>query len=204
MNTGVKNKPFWKRVWIFSTLIEISNDFVSEGDARYFKEMAPFWFWVDAFKKTLGLSLIFTILIYLAASDFFVKSAIEVQPSELAMSILPNLLGFVTGVYALIFGISGKFLREIQTHNNAKAANSQIVNPSILGLNSSFAFPLLIMVVTIFIASFQKIIQSSDFLKYLTWILFFFSLTLTYQLIRSLFRLGRSVLLDKYDDDNAS
>jgi glucose uptake protein GlcU len=132
-----------------------------------------------------------------------VKSAVEVHPYDLALSILPNLLGFVTGVYALIFGISGKFLREIQEHNNAKATSSKKMNPTILGLNSSFAFPLLIMVVTIFVATFQKIIQTSESLKYLTWLLFFFSLTLTYQLIKTLFRLGRSVLLEKFGNEDA-
>lgn len=203
MHSDQKNNPWWKRVWIFATLIEIGNEYVAEGDARYFKKMAPFWDWVDAFKKTLGLSIICTIVVYLASYDFLVKSAVEVHPHDLALSILPNLLGFVTGVYALIFGISGKFLREIQEHNNAKVKNSQKMNPTILGLNSSFAFPLLIMVVTIFVASFQKIIQTSESLKYLTWLLFFFSLTLTYQLIKTLFRLGRSVLLEKFGNEDA-
>jgi hypothetical protein len=203
MHSDQKGNPRWKRIWIFATLIEIGNEYVTEGDARYFKRMAPFWDWIHAFKKTLGLSIICTIIVYLATYDFIVKSAVEVHPYDLALSILPNLLGFVTGVYALIFGISGKFLREIQEHNNAKATSSKKMNPTILGLNSSFAFPLLIMVVTIFVATFQKIIQTSESLKYLTWLLFFFSLTLTYQLIKTLFRLGRSVLLEKFGNEDA-
>lgn len=202
MSADQESKPAWKRLWLFGTLLEIGNEYVTEGDTRYFKKTAPFFNWVHAFKKTLGLSLLCTIVVYLAAYDFLIKSAIDVQPHDLALSILPNLLGFVTGVYALIFGISGKFLQEIQNQNNAIATNSHKMNPSVLGLNSSFAFPLLIMVVTIFVASFQKIIQTSELLKYSTWLLFFFSLTLTYQLIKTLFRLGRSIILDKFGNKN--
>jgi hypothetical protein len=194
-----RRKPLWKRLWGVSGMIEIANEYVSDGDVRYFNRIAPFWFWVRGLAGCCAAGLLFTILVYLAEYDFGVPSARDLMPSDLVNSILPSLLGFGIGVYALVFGVAPTLVRELQAQH-AAAKDPLGLETTILSLNASFAFPLIFMTASIFAGIFQKAITASVPLRYVTWFLLFTSLALTFQLVRTLFRLGRNVLIQKLDE----
>ncbi|MEJ5991958.1 hypothetical protein WG902_18280 [Ramlibacter sp. PS3R-8] len=197
--TPRRKKPLWKRLWGVSGLIEIANEYVSDGDVRYFNRIAPFWYWARGLAGSCTAGGVFTIFVCLAEYDFGVTSAKELMPADLVNSILPSLLGFGIGVYALVFGVAPTLVRDLQAQH-AAAKDPLGLETTILSLNASFAFPLVFMTASIFAGIFQKVITSSVPLRYATWFLLFTSLALTFQLVRTLFRLGRNVLIQKLDD----
>lgn len=186
--------PCLMRIPGLGTLIEISNDFVSEGSPEFFGKIAPARYWLS----TLGWPVCLSIALAALASpimDPIVRT--EAKAFDAALTIIPSLLGFGVGAYALIFGLGGDILHNIQIAHIKNQETTSGKNTSVLHINSMFALPMLIMVITIIFAAIQKIIHDSNCLSFLVWFLTFFSLILCYQLIRSLYRLGRVIILER-------
>jgi hypothetical protein len=187
-------------------IIEIASDYVSEGDPEYFGKIAPFHCWSKSLFPAIGLSLALAILPYpCGCLPFSVE--IGVKAYEVALELIPSLLGFGIGAYALIFGFSGSFLRKIQSEHNQRANLIQDsvdkVNASVLHINSMFAFPLIWMAITLLVASVHKIFPANQGLDTATWFLTFLSTILIFQLIRSLYYLGRVTVLEKLGEDSS-
>ncbi|RZI80857.1 MAG: hypothetical protein EOP38_21135 [Rubrivivax sp.] len=201
-NVSTNKKAFWMKIPGLATLLEIGSDYVSEGSADYFGKIAPLRCWIAALWKALTGSAMATIAaVYIP--KFFCTTA--VAPGELALTIVPSLLGFGIGVYALIFGLSANIIRGLQEgHLKAAAADtSGKTNTSVLSLNSAFAFPLSMMAVTIFLSVLHQALPMVSTLANLTWFLVFFCIILTFQLVRTLFRLGQVIILRKFEHDDA-
>ncbi len=179
------------------SFIEISSDYASEGSTDFFGKIAPLKFWL----RTLGWPILLAAL--LAAIPYpcgCMPYAFEITaaPHDIALSLIPSLLGFGIGAYALVFGLSGELLKKIQDGHNKKELATKAPAGSVLNINSAFAFPLAMMALTTIVASLQKILPGIEVLSSITWFMTFLCLTLTYQLIVSLYRLGRVIILEKF------
>ncbi|WP_127803086.1 hypothetical protein [Hydrogenophaga sp. NH-16] len=196
-NDRSKRRQLLLRLPGIGSFIEISSDYASEGAVEYFEKIAPARYWL----KSLGWPILISIL--LAAIPYPcgcmpISFKIEAKAHDLALSLIPSLLGFGIGVYALIFGLSGDLLKKLQDGYVKKELDSGVPAASAMSINSAFAFPLVTMLVTIIVASIDKILSGIQLLSTATWFLTFFCLVLTYQLIASLYILGRAVILDKF------
>jgi len=179
------------------SFIEISSDYASEGSIEFFEKIAPLKYWF----RTLGWPILLAAL--LAAIPYPCGCMpyafkIAVAPHDIALSLIPSLLGFGIGAYALVFGLSGDLLKKIQDGHNKKELATKAPAGSVLSINSAFAFPLVTMAFTTIVASLQKILPGIQMLSSITWFLTFLCLTLTYQLIVALYRLGRVIILEQF------
>lgn len=179
-------------------LIEIAYDYATEGSVDEFGKMPPWRAWW----RTLGWPILLALgLAFLPFPCGCLPNAVKItaSPHDLALMLIPSLLGFGIGVYALVFGLNGELLRNIQKEHNNKPQVPGVPAASVLNINSAFAFPLLMMVITVFVASLQKVFPEPQILATFTWFLTFFCLALTYQLVASLYKLGRVIILEKFE-----
>lgn len=196
-NSNQRSRSFLLKFPGLGSFIEISSDYASEGSPEFFEKIAPVKYWL----RTLGWPIFVSIL--LAAIPYpcgcmphAVK--ITVAASDIALSLIPSLLGFGIGAYALVFGLNGDLLKKIQEGHNIKEITSKAPAGSVLSINSAFAFPLAMMAITTVVASIQKMLLDIQLLSTITWFLTFLCLSLTYQLIVALYRLGRVIILEKF------
>lgn len=179
------------------SLIEISSDYASEGSEAFFEKIAPVKYWASTLGWPILVSALLAAIPYPCGCMPY-SFNIEAKPYDVALSLIPSLLGFGIGAYALVFGLSGELLRNIQDGHNKKEAATNAPAGSVLSINSAFAFPLAMMTVTTIIASIQKIFPNIQPLSTITWFFTFLCLILTYQLVVALYRLGRVIILDKF------
>lgn len=196
-NNKKRSRSFLLNLPGFGSFIEIASDYASEGSAVFFEKIPPVSHWV----RTLGWPILVSALLAAipypcGCMTYSVK--INALAYDVALSLIPSLLGFGIGAYALVFGLGGDFLKKIQDVYNQKELAANAPTGSVLSINSAFAFPLVTMAITTIVASVQKILPEIQVLSTVTWFLTFFSLTLTYQLVISLYRLGRVIILDKF------
>lgn len=184
------------RLWFVGPLLKIGSDYVSDGDVRYQKKMAPFGDWWISLFPSIAVSfaiLVFVVLLdnYLCG-DFLKKT----KPAEYFLGVMASFLGFGIGVYALVFGVSSDILRSMQK-SHIEVNESIGGGSTVLSLNSEFAFPLMILLLTCFVLIFQFIFSDSYYLKLGSWFFIFFSFFLIGKLILSLYDFGKIVILEK-------
>lgn len=195
-NRKTRARSFFHKTPGLGSFIEISSDYACEGSADFFEKIAPAKYWI----RSLGWPIL--VSIFLAAIPYpcdCTPYSVEIiaKPYDIALSLIPSLLGFGVGAYALVFGLSGNLLKKIQDGHNKIENSTNSPAGSVLSINSAFAFPLATMAITTVVASVQKILPDVLLLSTLTWFLTFLCLILTYQLIVSLYRLGRVIILEK-------
>lgn len=179
------------------SFIEISSDYASEGASNFFEKIAPAKYWLNTLGWPILVSILLAAIPYpCSCMPYSIK--IDAKAHEIALSLIPSLLGFGIGAYALVLGLSGDLLKKIQEGYDKKELETKSPSGSVLSINSAFAFPLATMALTTIVASVQKILPEFLFLSTVTWFLTFLCLTLTYQLIVALYRLGRVIILDKF------
>lgn len=197
---------FLRKIPMFGTMLFIANTYVYNGDFKSESELAgPVYWW-----RAMGSSLILASLLSAGTlwpmtegvlfsgrlctsglSDFLLK------PGTLLISVIPNLLGFGIGVYALVFALGTSFVREV--HNSIEKKRSNVANNggSVLMLNSDLAYPLMILVVALAVGILQQAFDSSTSLVIVAWVTVWYALMVTLEVIAVLFRLGEHSLLDK-------
>ncbi len=127
-------------------------------------------------------------------------SGLTASPGSLISSVFPNLLGFGIGVYALIFAISPQILRLMQKHFENEIKGGKKNAGSFLILNASMGYPLLIIVLSLILGTFQQIYADSLWLAIVTWLAFWYGLVALIQLIGVLFGLGEHDALEKLSE----
>lgn len=196
-NNNKRSRSLLLKLPGIGSFIEISADYASEGSSDYFEKIPPAKYWLSTLGWPVFLSIFLAIIPYpCGCMPYSVK--IEAEPHDIALSLIPSLLGFGIGAYALVFGLGGDLLKKIQEAHNKIELDTQSPAGSVLSINSAFAFPLATMAITTIVASVQKILPEVLFLSTVTWFFTFLCLTLTYQLIVALYRLGRVIILDKF------
>lgn len=197
-----RERPLWVRLPGLGSLIEIASDYATEGAAEYFERIAPLNAWIRTLGWPMAASLLLAAVPYPCGCMPYVFK-VTAQPNDVALTLLPSLLGFGIGAYALVFALSGSILRKMQEGYERIHASTGRTCGSVLNINSAFAFPLSLMAITTLVAITQKILPEVQVLSSVTWFLTFLSLTLTYQLIVSLYRLGRVIILDKFSTESS-
>ncbi|WP_158534197.1 hypothetical protein [Paracidovorax avenae] len=185
---------------IIGTIFAIVNSYVSGGRIDSDRELAPLNSWL----KVIGLPFVASVLLALwvlkdAVFALFDGSGAKAalsgfvsDPGSLMIGVLPNILGFGIGVYALVFSISVGLVRDL--NSAIKKSDSQ---KTALVLNADMAFPLVVLLITICLGFFQKASPDLFSLILMGWIFLWYSLILTLSLIGTLFRLGENELLNK-------
>lgn len=201
----MRNKKTWSEKIIkvpgIGVIVEIASDYVCEGAFDHFGKIPPLRYWVNSLGWPIVLSLCLALL-PLPCDCITSPVKIDAKAFDVAFAIIPSLLGFGIGAYALVFGLGSEILRKIQDAHLAHASKSGKPPASVLHINSVFAFPLLLMAVTLFLASLQKIFPAYVSLSTMTWFLTFFSISLTFQLVSSLYRLGQVIILEKLSEES--
>lgn len=193
------------KIPIVGVVVVIVNSYVWGGNFSADEKFAPVWRWlkvlVPAMLIAAGLAIwmlwpVVVSLIEGASPCLEDLSAISRKPGEMAVSILPNVLGFGIGAYALIFVLSEKLL------NSFHAASMSKDGSTALAINADMAFPLLIMLAAIAGGILQQRSPASIMCIFASWFLLWYALVLALCLISSLFRLGEVSIVEKITTDN--
>ncbi len=195
------------RIPFIGHVIKIVNTYVYGGDFKSDKCFAPLLLWIKTFWISFTLSAVMTCLssdqlheVISLALPFLPKLPsvnLNVSPADLILLIFPNLLGFGIGVYALIFALSSKLLNSFQIMLNRSIEDGKRKNGSVLMLNSDLAYPLIVLVLTIFCSVIEKVFPYNNLVTNITWFAFWFSLITIVDLIATLFSIGENELLTK-------
>lgn len=197
MSTNKSNEDCWLfRLWFFGLFFKIGSDYVSDGDVRYQKQVAPFRDWWISLFPSIAISLFFVISILIFDLIFCNGIIQKTKPAEYFLGVMASFLGFGIGVYALIFSVSSDILKSMQKEHS-RINNFSGEKSTVLSLNSEFAFPLIILLLTCFVLIFQFIFFENFYIKMLSWFFIFFSLCLMGKLILSLYDFGKLIILEK-------
>lgn len=183
-------------LFLIKDFLEIGSDYVSDGDRRYQSQCAPIKIWFYSLSTPLIIS-IFLLSFTIYIDYFFNLNAIKnSNPSDFFLGVISSLLGFGIGAYALVFSVSGKILKSINEYYSNSESKTEY-KPTILSINSEFAFPLITLTITLIILTIQNIIREIIFIKFLSIFFVFFSITMMYKLIINLYNFGKLVILEK-------
>ena len=194
------------RIPLLGEMLRIFNAYAYCGDAKADERFAPIWLWVTAFWLQTTLSLVGTLLCVPEIANEYLPLAlkltysVQLGPGAMATSILPNLLGFGIGIYALIFGLNKMLLRDLQASYKPIASGGRPRPGSALILNAEMAVPLIVLTLTITIGLAQQIAPSVVALHFASWFSLWLSLVFTLELVVTLFGLGENAILKTLDD----
>lgn len=189
---------------LIGATVEILNAYAFDGDARATQEFAGAAQWVRAFGVNtfvaLGLALLCSPgltneLLYLAQLEYGLTYSIDVSIGELATSVLPNVLGFGIGVYALVFAIEGSLLRKIQDGCRTSKRGS------VLLLNADMAAPLLALLAAVVSGIVAKILPGVPGTQVVAWFFFWGALLFTLELLHTLYALGENAIIHAVCED---
>lgn len=215
-----------QKIPILKTIAKIVNSYVFEGDISAMNRFAPPRLWLKHIIWPMSIAAIITFLLvghYISFPSFYLQiganfeningmfqaitpSISEIEkpldtPGSLITTIFPNLLGFGIGVYALIFALAPKSLQFLQTHIAEKITRRERKQGSALILNSSMAYPLIVITVIISIGTIQQLLPTSRGLIVVSWLSFWYGIVVLIELIGVLFGLGEQHTIDKLDPE---
>lgn len=184
-------------------VIAIVNNYVAGGAFSADDRLAPLRSWIKFIMLNFGVPAALTGLIVLKHCNWtWVVSTCDVSklfsPGALTTSVLPSVLGFGIGVYALVFILSPKFVQLY--HSEAQKENRTSEGMTVLAVNSDMAFPLVVIVVTLMLGVLQTAFADSLTLKIVNWHFLMWSLFETLALIGVIYRLGEQSLIEKIPD----
>lgn len=211
-----------QKIPVLSTILKISNAYVFEGDLRAMDHFAPLRLWL----KSIGMPLLVAaILTYAVVHQFITfphlkeilsEKCISMScwfhaitpifqpiekpfdaPGALITSVFPNLLGFGIGVYALLFALRPQWLHDFHTHLARQVAQNKRKQGTALMLNSSMAYPLIVMTLGLCPAAFQQSFPGNQSLIVATWLCFWYGIAVVIELIGILFSLSEHDTMDK-------
>lgn len=193
-------KPL-SRIPLFGEVLRIFNTYAYKGDPKADERFANIWLWLKAFWFPALLSALGTAFCMPETTNIYLPTGynlayeITVPAGITATSILPNLLGFGIGVYALIFGLHKLLIRQLQDSYKPGPSDTKPPTGSALILNAEMAVPLLVLAITIILGLIQQLWPKVELLKAATWFALWMSLTFTVELICTLFGLGENSVL---------
>lgn len=191
-----------RRIPIAGGVLWILNTYAFKGDAASTQRFADPVMWIKAYGIQAAVALVGAALCMPAQmtrveriGSWFTYE-IDVKPGPLATGILPNVLGFGIGVYALIFVVRGGLLRKIQETMKCQHTAGRRRHGSVLLLNAEVAVPLLVLCVALFMGVMQLLLATNVVVTAFSWFFFWLSLVFTLDLVITLFGLGENVILE--------
>lgn len=125
-----------KKIPVIRVFVIVTNTYVLDGNINGIIFFAG---WRNYFKKfwfRLGMPLMFSLgTRFLVAGDL--QNKIE-HINTIALSILPNLVGFGIGAYAFIFSLSREYFSRLKETTGVPSGFALV--------NVSFAFPLIVII----------------------------------------------------------
>lgn len=193
------------RIPLVGTMLYITNCYIFGGDREAVSRFAPLQSWIKVLFVPLTIALILTSAILWPMVKGLVLhhelttsglSSFVKAPGDLIVSVVPSLLGFGIGVYALIFALAGPIVRDLQHKIDELREVGRKKQGSALVINSDLAYPLTVLIVVLSLGVFQKNFESKELLI-VCWAAFWYALVVTLEVIGVLFGLGDHSLLEK-------
>ncbi|MCT8176721.1 hypothetical protein [Variovorax sp. CY25R-8] len=196
------------KIPILGSLLAITNAYVFNGDFASDRKFAPLLMWAKLLPCiifSIGLTVLTIFAPCIAIDNKFPqcglgKDSFVSSGGALSTAILPTILGFGIGVYALIFSLSKKFVRLF--HEKSRMAQKDGRKISVLTINADIAYPLISIVFSILIGLIQQRFPTMLWLSALAWMSLWYSMLMTLEIIGTIYRLGEHSLLDKVDEDD--
>lgn len=194
------------KIPILGVILKIFNSYAYDGDLTADDRFAGGWSWIKAYFFSFAFSLAVTLMLMpdlinsVLPQCFNLRYQVQLPPGDLSISILPNLLGFGIGVYALVFALDRRLIQDLQ-QTFQKSNESSKTSGSALLLNTEMALPLVVLTLTVAIGVFQKIFTGSTSLMFAAWFSFWLSIYFTLELINTLFMMGGAHLSQSLKKD---
>ena len=195
-----------RRVPVVGTILSILNAYAFRGDFEATSQFASLRAYLKAFGVPLSVALGVS---FLSARAVFTHwwsgseptsvewATIQFRSGALLISVLPSLLGFGIGVYALTFALSRGIIRIVDDAMTDAIRDGRRQFGSALVINADLACPLLVLVVAISIGVIQQNYPEMLWLCLLSWIAFWYAIIMVVEVIGVLFELGDHVMLEK-------
>ncbi|WP_062389431.1 hypothetical protein [Pseudomonas abietaniphila] len=190
---------------IIGVVIKVMNAYAYDGDFEAGNRFAGFLAWLKAYFSAIVMSLALAILLTPKILNLLLpycmraEYVIAATPGELSISILPNLLGFGIGVYALVFALDRSLVMDLQATFSQSDKTS--TPGSALLLNAEMALSLIMLIAAIVTGVVQKIFPSDDWLVAGSWFAFCLSIYFILGLVHSLFMMGDAHLSQRLKDE---
>ena len=208
----MKVLKFLLAIPVLGTIVGIANSYVYHGDDRASHQFAGLGKWIKSLGIPIGISVLLSsvtlwpaIIYYIETRRFCLINVTEfaTKPGSVIVSVLPNLVGFGIGVYALVFSLKGIILRDLAEMISLRKARGSQDYGAVLMINADFAYPLLVLVITIAIGVLQQGNSSEPFVV-VAWVCFWYSMVISVEIIGVLFGLGDQTLLEQLAGSAAS
>lgn len=200
-----------KKIPVAGTLIKITNAYVYNNDDSANDRFAPFHLWIKKFAIKTIITLLFLLYIFfdqIKLDHYYLPKLIgEIpetlsKPGSIIYTIMPSLLGFGIGVYALLFAINGNLLRRLHDLLVSKKNENKTFNGSFLMLNSDLAFPLTFILITLFLGVLQIASPNSLGLIFISWFFLIYSFIALLEIIGVIYSLVDVIMTDKFKEKN--
>lgn len=195
-----------RRLPVIGTICSILNAYAFRGDFDATSRFASFRAYLKAFgvplSVALGISFLSARTVFMHWLNGSAPSSIEWSaapfiPGTLIISVVPCLLGFGIGVYALTFALSSRIVRAMDTAIMNAIRDGRRQFGSALVLNADLACPLLVMALAIAIGVVQQNCPQILWICMLAWVAFWYALMMMVEMIGVLFELGDHMMLEK-------
>jgi hypothetical protein len=197
---------FFRNIPILGTAIGILNAYSYRGDVNASKEFAGIAAYLSALWRPLLVALIltsFSIHPWLQAlmcgeiPSTVKLSQFSSSPGSVTVSIFPSVLGFGIGVYALMFAIPERLVRDLDKLLTKAIESGKRKRGSVLMLNSDLGYPLIVMTIALAVGVLQQAFSNAIWLVVLCWFTFWYAIVSIVEIIGVLFQLGDHVILEK-------
>lgn len=199
-----------RRLPVVGTICSILNAYAFRGDFDAASRFASFRAYLKAFGVpltiALGISLLSARMVFThwwngSEPTSLEWSSLQFRSGALIISVLPSLLGFGIGVYALTFALSKGIVRAMDSAMENAIRDGRRQFGSALVINADLACPLLVLVVAISIGVVQQNYHENLWLCISAWIAFWYAVVMMVEVIGVLFELGDHVMLEKRQRD---
>ncbi|MFO7070941.1 hypothetical protein P3E18_11810, partial [Pseudomonas aeruginosa] len=108
------------KIPMLGVVIKIMNSYAYDGDFDADRQFAGIWAWIKAYFSGVLVSALLAVLLTPSIPNFYLPYCmgldytVATSPGDLAISILPSLLGFGIGVYALVFALDKSLVKGLQ------------------------------------------------------------------------------------------
>lgn len=196
----------FRKIPILGTIVSILNTYAYRGDFQASKQFAGVPAYVKAFwRPFVAASALTSVTLHpwvqAAICDihpFSVElSNFSSSPGALTVSIFPSVLGFGIGVYALVFAIPERLVRDLDEILSKSIENGTRKRGSVLVLNADLGYPLIVMVFALAIGVLQQALPKTPWLIIGGWFAFWYAIASTVEIIGVLFQLGDHAVLEK-------
>jgi len=186
-----------RNVPVIGASVRIANAYAKRGRADFYSHVAPWRSW----RTRLGLGVLAALV--LAGGLSLIagggrRSGVPV-PHELALSILPDLLGFGIGVFALVFVLPGPFLKRLAESRQRRGWGAEI-------LPADMGYPLVVMALALVVSVFIGAAPPGPATYFVGAFVLFYALVVTVELVSTIFTSAVAIIgvVEAEGDDTAS